>query len=283
MEEPATDARRDARQALEAMLFLADEPMSATVLAQAVELPRTQVEDLLVELAADLEHRGIGAGHPAGRRGLADVHPSGRRAVRGAVHPVVPPRPPHQGLAGDAGHRGLQAARHPAPDLGHPRGRLRRRPPFPVPSGGWSQEVGRDEGPGRAVLYGTTPQFLERLGLASLADLPPLAPLLRRRGGTRPRRRRRPGPDPRPKALTWPARSGAAAPSRPSEGERLQKVLARAGFGSRRAAEDLIREGRVRIGGPRRFPRRPCPTSSRRVTVDGVPDPGSPRASGTSP
>jgi len=39
-------------------------------------------------------------------------------------------------------------------------------------------EVGRDEGPGRPVLYGTTPDFLERLGLASLAALPPLAPLL---------------------------------------------------------------------------------------------------------
>ncbi len=29
-------------------------------------------------------------------------------------------------------------------------------------------------GPGNAVLYGTTTLFLERLGLHSLADLPPL-------------------------------------------------------------------------------------------------------------
>jgi segregation and condensation protein B len=43
---------------------------------------------------------------------------------------------------------------------------------------GLVREVGRDEGPGRAVLYGTTPEFLERLGVASLADLPPIAPLL---------------------------------------------------------------------------------------------------------
>jgi len=39
-------------------------------------------------------------------------------------------------------------------------------------------EVGREEGPGRPVLYGTTPEFLERLGLPSLSGLPPLAPLL---------------------------------------------------------------------------------------------------------
>jgi len=35
-------------------------------------------------------------------------------------------------------------------------------------------EVGRDPGPGNAVLYGTTSLFLERLGLHSLADLPQL-------------------------------------------------------------------------------------------------------------
>ena len=39
---------------------------------------------------------------------------------------------------------------------------------------GYVADVGRDPGPGLAVLYGTTPSFLERLGLDSLADLPPL-------------------------------------------------------------------------------------------------------------
>jgi 23S rRNA pseudouridine2605 synthase len=62
----------------------------------------------------------------------------------------------------------------------------------------------------------------------------------------------------------------------PEEGERLQKVLARLGFGSRRASEDLIREGRVRIGdrvaslGDRVRPGRD------RVSVDGAPVPTHP-------
>ncbi len=39
---------------------------------------------------------------------------------------------------------------------------------------GYVDEVARDAGPGQAVLYGTTQTFLERLGLDSIVDLPPL-------------------------------------------------------------------------------------------------------------
>ncbi len=39
---------------------------------------------------------------------------------------------------------------------------------------GYIEPVGRAEGPGQAVLFGTTDLFLERLGLASLRDLPPI-------------------------------------------------------------------------------------------------------------
>jgi segregation and condensation protein B len=43
-------------------------------------------------------------------------------------------------------------------------------------SRGLVQEVGTE--PSGAVLYGTTPYFLERMGLTSLDELPPLAPYL---------------------------------------------------------------------------------------------------------
>ena len=55
------------------------------------------------------------------------------------------------------------------------------------------------------------------------------------------------------------------------EGERLQKVLARAGFGSRRVCEELIAEGRVRVNGEAAELGRRVDTEHDRVEVDGVP------------
>jgi segregation and condensation protein B len=40
---------------------------------------------------------------------------------------------------------------------------------------GYVTEVGRDSGPGQAVLFGTTSMFLEKLGINALSDLPPIA------------------------------------------------------------------------------------------------------------
>ena len=40
---------------------------------------------------------------------------------------------------------------------------------------GYVAQIATDPGPGQAALFGTTPEFLEKLGLNSLSDLPPLA------------------------------------------------------------------------------------------------------------
>jgi 23S rRNA pseudouridine2605 synthase len=55
------------------------------------------------------------------------------------------------------------------------------------------------------------------------------------------------------------------------QGERLQKVLARAGFGSRRAAEGLIAAGRVAVDGEVAHLGRRVDPSQQRITVDGIP------------
>jgi 23S rRNA pseudouridine2605 synthase len=54
-------------------------------------------------------------------------------------------------------------------------------------------------------------------------------------------------------------------------GERLQKVLARAGLGSRRACEELIAGGRVRVNGAVAELGRRVALATDRVEVDGVP------------
>lgn len=60
-------------------------------------------------------------------------------------------------------------------------------------------------------------------------------------------------------------------PEAAAEGERLQKVLARAGYGSRRACEELVAEGRVTVNGQRAALGRCVLPGRDEVAVDGVP------------
>lgn len=55
------------------------------------------------------------------------------------------------------------------------------------------------------------------------------------------------------------------------EGERLQKILARVGYGSRRVCEELIAAGRVTVDGEVADLGRRVDVTSQRVAVDGVP------------
>ena len=123
---------------------------------------------------------------------------------------------------------------------------------------GFIAEVGRDPGPGQAVLYGTTPLFLERLGLDRIEELPPLAQFvpgpeimdalehsLRRADAGDAPRGRRPGSGRR--CRTEPARPAASGCRRCWPGP---------GVGSRRACEEL---DRGRAGPGQRRGRQPGP------------------------
>ena len=101
---------------------------------------------------------------------------------------------------------------------------------------GLIEVVGRSEALGRPLLYGTTPMLLELLGLRDLADLPRAEEL------TIALRPHRPTPGER-------RRRGGLRGGRVVSEMRLQRALARAGVASRRAAEKLIEDGRVRVDG----------------------------------
>ncbi|HEX9411516.1 MAG TPA: SMC-Scp complex subunit ScpB [Actinomycetota bacterium] len=165
------------RRGLEATLFLADEPLSLTVLAQAVEAGRRDVEVILRELASAYEERssGISLVEVAGGWRLM-THPE---AVSYVEQFILASR--HARLT-KASLETLAIVAYKQPVTRHQVSSIRgvdSEGVLRALSGrGLVEEVGRDEGPGRPVLYGTASLFLERLGLRSLSDLPPILPLL---------------------------------------------------------------------------------------------------------
>jgi segregation and condensation protein B len=164
-------------QALEALLFVSDEPVSAAALAQALEVDRRDVEESCADLAAAYEERGAGIV----LRNIAG-------GWRLTTHPDVAPFVEQYVLASrhtrltKAALESLAIVAYKQPVTRHQVSAIRGVNSDGVlralADRGLVTEVGREDGPGRPMLYGTTPEFLERLGLASLSSMPPLAPLL---------------------------------------------------------------------------------------------------------
>mgnify|MGYP006281416603 CR=1 FL=1 len=164
----------DTVRAIEAIVMVAVEPVATDMLAQLLEQPTALVDRLCTELAA--AYRDAGHGFELVKvaggwryQSVADMSPyverfllDGQRArMSGAALETLAIIAYKQPLSR------LQIASIRGVD---PDGVIRT-----LQARGYVTEVGRDTGPGQAILYGTTPQFLEKLGLFSLADLPPIA------------------------------------------------------------------------------------------------------------
>jgi segregation and condensation protein B len=174
----AMPSGRDPRvRDLEAILFVADEPLTSVVLGQLIDVDRHEADRLLEALSAELEaaSSGIVLRRVAGGWRLY-THPGSKAVVERFVLSSRHSRLTRAALETLAIVAYKQpVTRHQVEAIRgvNTEGVLRA-----LVDRGLLAEVGREEGPGRPVLYGTTPEFLERLGLNSVSDLPPLAPLL---------------------------------------------------------------------------------------------------------
>tara|TARA_B110000438_G_scaffold147004_1_gene141588 strand:+ start:568 stop:1245 length:678 start_codon:yes stop_codon:yes gene_type:complete len=169
----AEDIDVEARRAVEAMLMVAVDPVPPNLLAQLLELPTKRIEAICVGLAAGYEAEGrgfalvrVGGGfryqsHPDQapwvERFVVDGQTSRLTAAALETLAIVAYKQPIS-RAQVSAIRGV--------DVDGVIRTLQQR--------GFIDEVSRDSGPGNAVLFGTTREFLERMGLDGVAQLPPL-------------------------------------------------------------------------------------------------------------
>jgi len=166
----------DARTALEAVLLVVDEPVAEVVLAQVVERPTEEVGQLLRELAAEYDEQG---------RGFELRHVSGgwRLYTRESCAPYVERfvRDGQQARLTQASLETLAVVAYRQPvsrsRVAGIRGVNVDAVMRTLVTRGLVTEVGTERESG-AILYGTTPYFLERLGMDALDELPPLSDYL---------------------------------------------------------------------------------------------------------
>jgi len=156
---------------IEALLFVASGPATASQIGEALSLSVKEVENALSELQKEYEgKRGIAIQSHGGRFQLTsasqyatDVEKfigieSTARLSRAAIETmaIVAYKQPIT-------RPGIDAIRGVSSD-----GVIKS-----LLSKGLIQEVGRAEGPGRPILFSTTVDFLQHFGLNSLEQLPP--------------------------------------------------------------------------------------------------------------
>ena len=173
VEEPPVALIDEARRALEAVLMVVDEPADPSLLAQLVELPADTVEQLLGELAASYEADG---------RGFQLVRVAG--GWRFQSHEACAPWVERYVLSGQSSRLSAAALETLAivaykqpisrAQVAAIRGVNVDGVMRTLQQRGYIAETGRDDGPGLAVLFGTTREFLERLGINELSELPSL-------------------------------------------------------------------------------------------------------------
>jgi segregation and condensation protein B len=165
--------RASTKRAIEALVLVAEEPLTSHLLAQLLEVPPAVVDELCRELADGYDDDG---------RGFQMVRVAG--GWRYQTHPDQAPYVERLVLEGQSGKLSAAALETLAivaykqplsrAQVASIRGVSVDGVMRTLQQRGYIDEIGKDPGPGQAVLFGTTRLFLEKLGLNSLEELPPL-------------------------------------------------------------------------------------------------------------
>lgn len=164
----------DTVAAVEALLFVAEEPIPVGELSQVLEVPPSEVSAALQDLGERLAGRGSGLV-------LREVAGGWRLYTRPDLHPHLErfSTSPGAGRLSRAALETLAVVAYRQPvsrgQLAEIRGVDSEQALRTLEGRGLVDVVGTAPGSGQALLYGTTDLFLEKLGLRSLAELPPLA------------------------------------------------------------------------------------------------------------
>lgn len=156
--------------ALEALLFVAERPLTRREIAVVAGVDRDTVDARLGDLEVTLRDRGIRLLLSADRVELATAPESGALIARFVGSDAIRLTPAALETLAIVAYRQpvtkavIERIRGVDSDYSI-RGLLHRR---------LVTELGRSDAPGRPILYGTGFDFLERFGLTSLEDLPPL-------------------------------------------------------------------------------------------------------------
>lgn len=162
--------------ALEALVLVAVEPVTETVLAQTVGVPVPQVREVLLALSEEYRTQGRGFALRAVAEGwrfyTADEASEVVERFVKEGHSARLSQAALETLAVIAYKQPVTRMRISAIRGVNVDGVIRT-----LAGRGLIEEAGHEDG-SAAILYRTTGYFLERMGLASLDDLPPIGPLL---------------------------------------------------------------------------------------------------------
>jgi segregation and condensation protein B len=157
---------------IEALLFVAAEPVTTGQLATALDVAPSVVERGLNELDASLATRGLRLQRHAGRFQLTTAPQLTELIERflGLEATTHLSRAALETLA-------IIAYQQPVtrPQIDSIRGVNSDSMMKSLLSKGLILESGRADGPGRPILYSTTPEFLQHFGLNSILEMPSLA------------------------------------------------------------------------------------------------------------